>query len=151
METNGNLYPVDHKFTASKNIPTYMRNFDMSMQVSAYSAYVAYKYKQCSGFIPNVFQVGYRAKPYKGEPAGFWWKNHRTIVNRYPEQIEDFKDNVIRAVAMLKWCKEELVWAKNENGCMYCEYQRLCQACDDEEIRELHYQVVDTRKYLKGD
>lgn len=151
VKTNAGIFVLDHKCT-QKSLYTFINKFTPSMQVSGYVAYVEQKYGQCSGFIPNVLYFGFRKRAYKGEPAGFHCQFQRDIVNRTKEQIEDFKNNVISWVEKLKQAELDMLWSKNESQCSRCGYKELCISCDDENVQETLYQVVDDPlSYLKGE
>lgn len=153
IKENENVYVVDHKTTKTNRKSTYFQQFEPNTQVTGYTAYCQSKYGQCSGFIPNVMFVGFRERKYKGEEAGFHCEFERAIINRYPQQIEDFKVNVMDVVKQIEDCRIKNYWAKTEGNCMYCEFKELCISCNDEQILNTLYQVVDNPlEYLtKGD
>lgn len=152
VKDRNNIYCVDHKTSSSKSKFRFFSSFDPNMQVSAYCAYAEKKYGQCSGFIPNGIFVGHRERKWKGEPAGFHCSFQRTIVNRYPEQLRDFEKNVDAILYIMKQCRNSGSWIKNEEACTNyrgCEMKELCISCDDLEIQESLYSIVDPFEYLK--
>ena len=145
-----NYYVVDNKFTGTKKKATYFQQFEPSTQVSGNTTYCQQKYGQCSGFIANVIFVGYRERKYKGEEAGFHCEFERAIINRYPQQLEDFKLNVVDVAQQIEGCKITNYWSKTQGNCMYCEFKELCFSYDDEQIRNTLYEVVENPlDYLK--
>jgi hypothetical protein len=126
IEDRGNIYVVDHKTAGIKKKWNYFTNFEPNTQVTGYTAYCQGKFGQCSGFIPNACFVGHRERKYKGEEAGFHVDFDRTIINRYPQQIEDFKVNIIDVVSQIENCKITGYWSKTEGNCGYCQFKELC-------------------------
>lgn len=151
VEENQNIYVVDHKSSQTKKKKTFFDSFDPNTQVSGYCSYVQEKYGQCSGFIPNALFVGFRQRKYKGEEAGFHCNFERTIINRYQQQLEDFRENVIKTLDNIENSKVKGNWTKKEGGCTYCEFKELCISCDDEQIEMSLYEKRDNRSYLKED
>lgn len=151
VRANSGIYVLDHKTT--KSIPyNYFYQFDPNSQVTGYCYYVKQKYGQCSGCIVNALSMGYREKAYKGEPAGFWLKPVRDIINRTNEQYEDFKVNLIQWVDRLKQAYDTNIWPKNEGACHSfkgCGFKELCISCDDEQIKNTLYEVYNPLEYLE--
>jgi hypothetical protein len=150
VEDRGNYYPIDHKTTTKKF--GFFNQFEPNTQCTGYTAFVQEKYGSCSGFIPNGIFIGHRANKYKGEPAGFHVEFERSIVNRYPNQIQDFKVNVTNVVKEIEICKVEGYWAKTEGrgSCPFCQFRELCISCDDQQILEALYEPITSQlDYLK--
>jgi len=148
VKNNAGIWCMDHKSTR-KTLYSFFNKFSPNMQVSGYCAYAKQKFGQCSGFIPNALKVGYRERAYKGEPAGFHCAFERDIVNRDDQQLRAFRDNVLWWCANLKYATTSGVMPRNENNCGYCQYRDLCNSCDDPNVRDTLYEVVDTKEYLK--
>lgn len=152
VRLRGNIYVLEHKTT--KNIRyNYFASYNPNTQVSSYTEYVKQKYGQCSGCIINVLQTGFRQRAYRGEPAGFYSKFQREIVNRTAEQLEDFKENVALWVKRMGGEKD---YGKNEGACHQfrgCEFKELCLTSKgievDGEIVDVLYEKGDPFGYLK--
>ena len=143
IKDKDNIYVVDHKTTKTNRKSTYFQQFEPNTQVTGYTAYCQQKHGQCSGFIPNVMFVRYRERKWKGEEAGFHCEFERAIINRYPQQLEDFKSNVVDVAQQIEGCKITGYWSKTEVNCMWCEFKELCISCDDEQVRNTLYEMVE--------
>lgn len=136
---SGSLYFWDHK--TSKN-PLSQKAYTMSGQITRYADYVKTKYGECAGAIINHIQVGHRLRAYKGEPAGFWVKFSREIFERTPAQIEFWKKSDSEWQRIIQESIQSNLWPKALNTlCGWCEYYELCLSGDDEQIREILYEV----------
>jgi len=151
-----NIYILEHK-TCKKMAYNYFNQFSPNMQVSGYSLYVKEKFGQCSGCIVNVLQSGWRERAYRGEPAGFYAKFQREIVNRTKEQLEDFKENIGLWKWKLQTARQTSRWGKNEGACHQyrgCLYSEICMTSQgielDEEIVDNFYKNVNPREYLEN-
>jgi len=154
VKMRDNIYAMEHKTTKRIDY-RYFERFSPSMQVSGYVDYVGRSQGSASGLILNAMQSGFRQRAYRGEPAGFHCAFQREIINRTPQQIEDFEKNVIIWTDKLKCSLCDDVWGKNEGNCMQyrgCTYRELClTSCGiklDEQIKEAMYEKVDTKAYL---
>tara|TARA_Y100000310_G_scaffold341811_1_gene442254 strand:+ start:8652 stop:9494 length:843 start_codon:yes stop_codon:yes gene_type:complete len=155
VKLNDNIYSLEHKTT--KNIAyNYFDRFNLSMQLSGQSEFIRQKHGQCSGILLNVLQSGYRKRAYKGESAGFHCKFQREIINRTPEQLDDFKDNVSLWCRKLNYALSDKSWGKNESACHAfrgCQYKELCLTSKgislDEQIKDTFYDKIDPYAYLK--
>ncbi len=154
IKLNDNIYVLEHK--TAKNIAyNYFDKFSPNMQMTGYTEYVRQKYGQCSGILLNVLQSANRKRAYKGEPAGFHCKFQREIVNRNPQQLDDFKENIKKIAKFLEVCKLHNSWFKNENSCHKfrgCQYKELCLTSKginiDEQIADTLYVKHDPKAYL---
>lgn len=149
-----NIYAMEHKTTKRIDY-RYFQRYSPNMQVSGYVDYVGTRQGSASGLILNAMQSGFRQRAYRGEPAGFHCKFQREIINRTPEQLVDFKKNVKVWTDRLKCCITDGNWGKNEGNCEQyrgCPYKELCltsvQTKLDDEIRDVLYEVIDTKAYL---
>jgi hypothetical protein len=152
VKWRGNIYVVDFKTSTSKNRGQFFKYFEPNMQVTGYTWACKKLYGQCSGFIPMALFMGHRSRMYKGEPAGFYANYEHTIINRTPDQLNDFEFNVMQWVERLNKCKEKNIFPKNENACHNyrgCGFKELCLSCDDPSIEELMYEEYDPFEYLK--
>lgn len=147
VKCNAGILVLDHKSTM-KSLYTFVNTFTPNTQVSGYVDYVIKKYGQCSGFIPDILQYGYREKAYKGEPAGFHFQFQRDIVNRTKEQIDDFETNVKYWSRRLQEALDNNEWGKNESNCSRCGFRELCVSCDDEEVKAVIYETYNPTEYL---
>jgi len=145
------IFVIDHKTT--KGMPyNYFWKFDPNLQVDGYCYYATQTYGQCSGFIPNVMDMGYRERKYLSNPPGFHCKFVREIVNRNKEQLEDFKEQVEWWAWRLQTSLDNNIFPRNKGRCndfRGCTYKDLCKCLDDEQVLETMYEVVNTRKYLE--
>ena len=156
-----NIYCLEHK-TTKKIEYSYFGRYNPNTQVSGQCFVTLRKFGQCSGVIINVLQSGWRKRGYRGEPAGFHCKFQREIMNRTPEQLEDFRLNAILWAERIAKKKIVLLqsgrasWGKNEYSChIYrgCPYKEICMTsvgCKlDDEIVETLYEKADPFAYLK--
>lgn len=151
VKSKAGIFVLEHK-TTTKLPYNYFYQFDPNMQISGYCNYVLQKYGQCSGAIINAMVVGYRARAYKGEPAGFHCQFVREIVNRSKEQLKDFEVNVSGWVDKLEIAKSANMFPRNTQACHQfkgCGFKELCSNCDDEQIRTTLYETYDPKEYLK--
>lgn len=134
------IYGWDHKTTGKQLNFTYWKKYELDAQVTRYTEFITQRYGGCAGFVINGIAVGHRLRAYKGEPAGFWQKFERQVFNRTREQIEFWKDSDQKWMRIMEWCEKENVWPKNLGSlCSWCEFNALCLASGDEQIRELMY------------
>lgn len=156
VKKDENIYFNDYK-TKGKSLPyNYFSRFSPNLQVSGYCFYVQEKYGQCSGGIIDVLMSGFRKKKYLDSPPGFHCEFKREIVNRTPEQLEDFRNNAIFWCHRLEEDLGDLKIGKNEGACWQyrgCPYIALCLTSQgikiDEEIAETMYEKTNPKAYLK--
>jgi len=156
IRQNDNVYSLEHKTTKALRYD-YFYQFSPNQQITGQVFALNQEFRQCSGVIIDAMEVGFRKRAYKGEPAGFHCKFQREIINRNKEQIEDFKQNVIKSVRRLERTKADGLWEKNEGACHSyrgCQFKEICLTSIglklDEEIKEVLYEVRDNKEYLKG-
>lgn len=145
VKNNAGIWVMETK-TTTKIPNNFFYQFDPNSQLSGYCLYVRNKYGQCSGAIVNAICVGYRERGYKGEPAGFWCKFVREIINRNVEQLNDFIENTLIWANKLKQAIETDCFPKNEDYCHNfrgCQYKELCITCNDEEIENTLYRKME--------
>lgn len=175
VRVNGNVFVIEHKTT--KNIGGgYFSKFQLNTQISAQTHACIHKFGECSGVIVNALSANNVKKPVLIDPtmteeikayskveisySKYYGKNmaycsginfdfRREIINRTPQQVEDFKNNVV--VWMAKMATDQF-YPKNENFCSSfkgCEFKELCYSCDDEQIKEqLYKEVEDPYAYM---
>lgn len=150
VKKQGCIYFVDHKTTGKTFNWTYWSRFEPNPQLTAYTAYCQAKYGECSGGIINAIKFGHRTRAYKGEPAGFHYEFQRQLFNRNRDQVQAWKEDTLRWVAILEEAKRETsnVWRKNEGACGYCSYKEICISCADSQIIEQLYEKHDPTGYL---
>jgi len=146
------IFSLEKKTTG--DIPyNYFLQFDPNMQLSGQCYAIQQKYGQCSGVIVDVLGCGSRQRKYLDKPAGFWTDFKREIVNRNSEQLEDFKQDVVRWVERLKQAIDTNSFPRNTKACHQyrgCSYRQLCIGVDDENIQEVLYRKIDNPlEYLK--
>ena len=175
VRANGNVFVVEHKTT--KNIGgAYFSKYKLNTQISAQTYACITKFGECSGVIVNALSANNIKKPVLIDPAmtdliksyskievaysKYYKKNmaycsginfdfRREIINRTPQQVEDFKLN---AIAWLYKMTNDNFHPKNEHFCTSfkgCEFKELCFSCDDEQIKEqLYKEVKDPYAYM---
>lgn len=144
---SGDIYFWDHKTSGRSPDFNFWKLYDISSQLTAYTAYVKEKFGSCAGAIINALIIGHRQRAYKGEPAGHWSKFERNIFNRTPRQIEAWKQNVKEWMKKLEFSRDQHLWPTHDSQlCNWCEFRELCISGDDEEIREVLYQPKQKRE-----
>ena len=168
VRLNGNIFVVEHKTT--KNIGgNYFSRYMLNTQMSAQTYACKEKYSSCSGVLLNVLSVKNVKKPvlidpsnaevkaysqveikhskYYGKPmaycSGITFDFRREVVNRTPQQLDDFITNVLHWIPRIEG---EAFYPKNEHFCTSfkgCEFKELCFSCDDAQIKE--------QLYMKGE
>jgi len=138
----GGIYFWDHKTSYKRPSPGMWDHYNLSSQLTRYSAYVEKEYGQCSGAYINSITVGYRSRVYKGQPPGYWNHFERQLFNRTPDQIAFWKASDRDWMRLIEFSKKEDCWPKLlDKLCSWCEFNELCKTNDDPEIRKALYEV----------
>jgi len=144
---SGSLYLWDHKTTGKTFSYTYWKQFELSAQITRYTAWAQQKYGECAGFYINGIAVGHRQRAYKGEPAGYWQRFERQLFNRSAAQIEAWKKSDQAWMRTVAFNIENNIWPKAYNSmCSYCDFHELCTAADDEQVKEALYRTNNSQK-----
>jgi len=185
VESQGNIYAFESKTTRSW-VGNVINSFFINSQASIQTYSTELKYGHCSGVILNILQVKHTTKPalfqpdapeiklysnvefkyskyYKQEMAycsGFNCKLERTVIDRTPQEIEDWKQNVRYWINIILHNRIINEWPKADAGRVCsafsgCPYRELCKTSIgmnlDEAIMETLYEKKDPYQYLKDE
>lgn len=178
VRVNGNVFVVEHKTTKNIG-GAYFSKFQINSQISAQTYACTLKFGECAGVIVNALSLKnikkddwvildpdhpevnkyshheikyssyYKYKRMMAYCWGITFDFRREIINRTPQQVEDFKNNVI---VWMDKMTNDMFHPKNEHFCSSfkgCEFKKLCYSCDDEQIKEqLYKEVEDPYAYM---
>ena len=146
---SGELYFWDHKTSGKEPGVTYWKTYEISGQVTRYTAYVQEKYGSCAGCYINNMSVKFlKIRNKYGEGPGLVVKFERQLFNRTPQQIQFWRESDEGWMRQIQFAKETNTWPRALNGlCAYCEFYALCLASGDEQIKELLYNNVELRDF----
>lgn len=136
VEDSNGLWVLEHKSTASPKAFTdkWWEQFEPNGQLSGQVYACEQQYGRCDGVILNGISFRY------GVRMGFVVACQRQIFSRTPEQIEDWKQNMLQVIARLELPHEEgTTWEKNESQCAWCQFRPLCLSVNSPGVREAMY------------
>lgn len=177
VKKQGCIYALEHKTTGKSFGYGYWNQFDPNSQMTAQTAYVKWKYGECSGVIVNAMRFGYAEKnvlldyediKYSNREfkynkyhkkdmwhhTGFFQEFQRNVINRDAQQVEAWKLDQMDWILSIRqdktFSREKQSWRKNEGNCVYCNYREVCISVNDAQIIEQLYELKDQQGYLKG-
>ncbi|MBU2052536.1 PD-(D/E)XK nuclease family protein [Patescibacteria group bacterium] len=135
------IYFWDHKTSGKEPGITFWKPFELSGQISRYTAHIQNKFGSCAGCYINAIAVKHLLRKNKyGEGPGLVVKFERQLFNRTPQQIAYWRQSDEAWMKMMEFSKRENVWPLALGSiCGWCEYYDLCLASNDDQIRELLY------------
>ena len=130
----GSIYFWDHKFK-SKMPWDVNKSYQIDSQMMRYTAFTAERYGECAGAVVNIVVPGYRARAYKGEPAGWYWKFKRETVGFTLQQLEFWQTSQEQWEQVIVECELNDRWPKHLGyNCSRCEFYEACYSAMDEEV-----------------
>jgi len=86
----GGIYFWDHKTTYKLPYPSYWKPFELSAQLTRYTAYVKEKFGQCSGAYINNVTVGYTAPYEKGKTNNTYFESLKNPMSFYEHREKKY-------------------------------------------------------------
>ena len=165
IETQGNIYGLEHKTTKSLSY-NYFEKYFLNSQISAQCYDVIRKYGQCSGILLNVGEIKMLKRKPSGEYDGFMQhpdgfitvKFNRDFINRTQDEIKDWEQNTVAWIEQIEENKQLGDWKKSCGSwggmiCSKCPYKELCKTSVgmklDESIMDVLYEKCNPFEYLE--
>ena len=140
VEDANGVWVLEHKSTASNRAFTdkWWEQFEPNSQLSGQVAACQQQYGRCDGIILNGIAFSY------GVRKGFTVECQRQVFQRTAEQVEDWKQNVVKVIGRVQQhlSLNGTPWEKHEAMCAWCSYRPLCISCGAEGVREAMYRQV---------
>lgn len=145
----GELYFWDHKTSGKEPSATYWKSYELSGQVTRYTAFLQEKFGECAGcWINGIFVKNLLRKNKYGEGPGLVVKFSRQMFQRTPQQIDYWRKSDEGWMRLIEHCKATDTWPLALNTlCAYCEFYDYCMASGDEQVKEMLYEAKQDRDF----
>jgi hypothetical protein len=146
---SGELYFWDHKTSGKEPGALYWKSYELSGQLTRYTAYLQEKFGECSGaWINGIFVKWLKIKNKYGEGPGLVVKFQRQMFNRTPQQVAFWRESDEGWMRMIAQAERDNNWPRALNTlCAYCEFYDLCLASGDQQVKEMLYQLKETKDF----
>jgi len=159
IEFQDNKYSFEHKTTRMPIKYNYFDAYFLDQQITAQAAAMQEKHTSTSGVMVNVLAVKQYKKNTKDHSKGYNFEFKRSIINRTPAEIDDWRIQINYMIKTIEQHKEKKFFPKAlmSHACMsfnsVCPYANICKCSKgmevEEQIIENMYDFVDPLEYLK--